>query len=165
MPKLPRTAALILIDVQRGFADGTRGERNNPAAEGNVASLLAGWRRTARPVRHVRHISSSPGESFWPGTSGHDFKPEAMPIEDEPVFGKTVNSGFIGTSLEASLRGADVGTVVIAGLTTNHCVSTTARMAGNLGFETYIVADACATFGRPTVEGACALRPKCMKRP
>lgn len=90
-------------------------------------------------------------ESFVPGTPGHAFKPEAQPHPGEPIFSKIVNSGFIGTGLEEGLPETGVRTVVIAELTTNHCVSTTARMAENLGFETFVVADASATFPRETV--------------
>jgi nicotinamidase-related amidase len=57
-----------------------------------------------------------------------------------------VNSAFIGTDLEQRLREHKIDSVVITGITTNHCVSTTARMAGNLGFNTYVVSDATATF-------------------
>ncbi|HTL98773.1 MAG TPA: isochorismatase family protein, partial [Holophagaceae bacterium] len=67
-------------------------------------------------------------------------------LPGEPLFEKTVNSGFIGTSLEAHLREKGIDGLVIGGFITNHCVSTTARMAGNLGFETTVVEDACATF-------------------
>ena len=153
MRKLPANASLILVDVQNGFDDGTRTERHNPEAEANIASLIAAWRRSGRPVRHVQHDSTVTSESFFPGKPGHEFMPEARPVGGEEIFRKKVNSGFIGTGLEKHLREHEVGTVVIAGLTTNHCVSTTARMAGNLGFETFVVGDACATFPRATVSG------------
>lgn len=60
---------------------------------------------------------------------------------------KKVNSSFIGTNLEEQLRSNHIDTVVIAGLTTPHCVSTTKRMSGNLGFDTYLISDATAAFG------------------
>ena len=66
---------------------------------------------------------------------------------------KEVNSAFIGTKLEEDLRGEGVNTLVIVGLTTNHCVSTTTRMAGNLGFITYVIEDATATFDRLGLDG------------
>jgi nicotinamidase-related amidase len=153
MKPLHANTALIVIDVQKGFDDGSWGPRNNPQAEANIARLLQAWRASGRPVIHVNHNSTSPTGSFRPGTPGHAPKPEAEPLPGEPVLHKTVNSAFIGTDLEARLRGGGIGTVVIVGLTTNHCVSTTTRMAGNLGFETFIVADAAATFDRPALDG------------
>lgn len=140
--------ALILIDVQQAFNDPAWGQRNNPAAEANIARLLAKWRREARPIFHIQHSSRSPQGYFHVDKPGHAFKPEAMPQAGEPVISKNVNSAFIGTDLEARLRAAGIETVVIAGITTDHCVSTTTRMAGNFGFTAYIVADACATFER-----------------
>ena len=83
--------------------------------------------------------------------------PETAAIEGERVYRKTVNSAFIGTELDADLRAAGIGALVIVGLTTNHCVSTTARMAGNLGFRTFVVEDATATFDRIGLDGS--IRP------
>ena len=157
MQKLPVNAALVLIDVQQGFNDSSWGERNNPEAEANIARLLAAWRQTRRPVFHVHHVSQSPEGCFRPGTQGNLPKPEAEPMPGEPIYLKRVNSGFIGTRLEEDLRAAGIETLVIVGLTTNHCVSTTARMAGNLDFKTYVVSDATATSARRTLDGR--LRP------
>ncbi len=70
----------------------------------------------------------------------------ARPLDGEPLFQKNVNSAFIGTQLEATLRQRGVQTLVIAGLTTPYCISTSTRMAGNLGFEVYLPADAVAAF-------------------
>ena len=147
-------AALIVIDVQQGFLDPRWGRRNNPQAERNIAALLAVWRRAGRPLFHVQHGSRSGKGAFFPGTPGHAFKPEALPLEGETVIPKDVNSAFIGTNLEARLRAAGITTVVLCGLTTDHCVSTTARMAGNLGFTTLLVEDACATHERTGPDGS-----------
>jgi nicotinamidase-related amidase len=144
---------LIVIDVQRAFDDGSWGQRNNPQAEQRIAEALAAWRAQGAPVIHVRHRSADPEGRFVPGTPAFDFKPEAEPQEGEPVITKDVNSGFIGTDLEARLRDAGAETVVLAGLTTDHCVSTTARMAANLGFETWVLRDATATHERRAPDG------------
>ncbi len=153
MTVLNAHAALLVIDVQHGFSNPSWGPRNNPEAESNIGSLLAAWRRSGRPVVHVHHDSSTPDGSFVPGTRGNAPKTEAVPVEGEPVHHKTVNSGFIGTRLEQELRDAGVDTLVIVGLTTQHCVSTTTRMAGNLGFTAYVVADATATFDQIGIGG------------
>jgi nicotinamidase-related amidase len=144
---------LIVIDVQRAFDDGSWGQRNNPQAEQRIAEALAAWRAQGAPVIHVRHRSADPEGRFIPGTPAFDFKPEAEPQEGEPVITKDVNSGFIGTDLEARLRDAGAETVVLAGLTTDHCVSTTARMAANLGFETWVLGDGTATHERRAPDG------------
>lgn len=148
-----RETALLVVDVQAGFGDPAWGRRNNPKAEANVAALLAGWRAAGAPVIHVHHDSPAPSGRLRAGTPGHAPKPEAMPFADEPVFHKRVNSAFIGTGLESELAARGVKALVIVGLTTNHCISTTARMASNLGFGTVVVADATAAFARPHVDG------------
>lgn len=151
--RLPADAALILIDVQQGFDDPKWGERNNPGAEERMGELLAAWRRTGRPLFHVQHLSAEEASPLRPGQPGCDFKAVVRPQPGEPVIQKRVNSAFIGTSLEETLRERGIGTVVLAGLTTPHCVSTTARMAGNLGFTAYVAADATAAFAGGDHEG------------
>jgi len=148
-----RRPALIVIDVQRAFDNPAWGARNNPAAERRIAALLSAWRAAGAPVLHVRHESVSPNGIFRRGTPAFDFKPEAQPADGEPVIDKRVNSAFIGTDLEKRLRAEGISALVIAGLTTDHCCSTTARMAGNLGFETWFVSNATATFDRTGPDG------------
>ena len=144
---------LLVIDVQRAFDDPAWGERNNPGAEAKVAEALAGWREHGAPVIHVRHSSAEPDGTFVPGTEAFEFKPEAEPLDGEPVITKDVNSAFIGTDLEERLRSAGVSAVAVVGLTTDHCCSTTARMAANLGFDTWVLGDAMATFARRAPDG------------
>lgn len=155
MTQISANAALIIVDVQTGFKeqDYFGGNRNNPDAEAHIAALLDAWRSTGRPVFHVKHNSVSLNSPLRPGQAGNDIKPEVAPLPGEPLIEKNVNSAFIGTDLEQRLREAGISQVVIVGLTTNHCVSTTTRMAGNLGFDTVLVADATATFDRIGVDG------------
>lgn len=157
MTKLPRSTALVVIDVQQAFLDPRLGERNNPQAEANIARLLAAWRSSGRPIRHIVHDSTEPNSLLRPEVPGHAVQSVALPNATEPVYRKHVNSAFIGTDLEKDLRQDGVDTLVIVGLTTNHCVSTSARMAGNLGFRTYVVSDATAAFARRALDGT--MRP------
>lgn len=147
--------ALLLIDFQQAFDDVAHwgGERNNPEAETNAARLLAGWRAHHLPIFHVRHDSTSPGSPLAPGQPGNAFKPEVAPQPGETIISKNVNSAFIGTDLEQQLRAQGLTTLVVAGLTTDHCVSTTTRMAGNLGFRVYLVGNACAAFNKKGPDG------------
>jgi nicotinamidase-related amidase len=150
---LPANAALLVIDVQQGLDDPRCGARNNPGLERNLAALLAAWRRTRRPVIHVQHMSRNPDSPLRPDRPGNAFKPEAAPEGGEPVFRKTVNSAFIGTALEDHLRRQGIDTLVLAGMTTDQCVSSTTRMAANLGFTAIVVSDGTATFERTGPDG------------
>ena len=149
----PRTA-LLVVDVQRGLDHPRWGARNNPQTERRIAELLAAWRAAERPVIHVQHLSLEPESPLRQELPGHAFKDEALPRAGEPVFQKHVNSAFIGTDLEAYLRAEGIDHLVVVGLTTDHCVSTTARMAANLGFTVTVVEDATATFERVGPDGA-----------
>jgi len=136
--------ALILIDIQTGFDAPVWGIRNNPEAEARAGALLRAWRDRDAPVVHIRHVSTEPGSPL--AGEGTAFKPEVAPSDGEVIFEKSVNSAFIGTGLEGHLHGIGAKRLVICGLTTPHCVSTTARMAANLGFDVVLAHDACAAF-------------------
>ena len=150
---LTQNTALLIIDVQQGFDDPMWGKRNNPDVEANIALLLKKWRAEKRPVIHVQHCSVNPIYPLHPDNAGNAFKPEATPIAGEPIFQKIVNSAFIGTNLEEYLRKEEIEDLVIVGLTTDHCVSTSVRMAGNLGFNIQLVSDATATFDKTGPDG------------
>lgn len=142
-----------MIDIQKGFHHPGWGERNNHQAEANALRLLTHWREKGWPVVHIQHLSTTPGstlhpQSVWEGERGADFQTGFEPLPGEVHLTKNVNSAFIGTDLEQRLRAAAVTQLVIAGLTTDHCVSTTTRMAANLGFDVVLVSDAIATFER-----------------
>lgn len=147
--------ALLLIDIQKGMDDLTYygGERNNPEAEENAARLLVFWREKAWPLFHIKHNSTHPESRLVKGKPGNEIKDIVRPLDFETVIEKSVNSAFIGTDLQQRLDQGGIKTLVIVGLTTNHCVSTTTRMAGNLGYKTYLVSDATATFSRLGVDG------------
>ena len=151
----PSRTALIVVDVQRAFdqweAAGKR--RNNPDAVARIAELLAAFRSRQAPIFHIRHQGTRPGSSFLPDGPGYPVKDEARERPGEPVIVKRVNSAFIGTDLENRLRAAGIQTLVICGATTNHCVETTTRMAGNLGFDACLVRDATWTFDRVGPDG------------
>jgi nicotinamidase-related amidase len=144
---------LIMIDCQVGFDDPIWGQRNNPQFEHNAQALLAHWRLRNRKVIHVRHASLEPKSPLRAESPGFAFFDWATPREGEIEIVKHVNSGFIGTHLEETLRAGGQNGFVLLGLTTNHCVSTTVRMGGNLGFDVRLVGDACATFPRTAMDG------------
>lgn len=148
-----KETALILIDVQKGVNvfdhwGGPTGRRNNPDAEANMLKLLTAWREAGNTVIFTKHDSreaTSPLKLSLPtGEMIDGFEPQY----GEVVIEKDVNSGFIGTDLELRLREHGCHRLVISGFFTNFCVETTTRMAGNMGYDTYLAHDCCATTNR-----------------
>lgn len=150
----PATAALLVIDVQRAFADARYwGRRDNPDCERNISALLAAWRAADGPVVFVRHDSDEPGSPLRPDQPGNAFQTILTGAPDL-VLTKSTNSAFYGDpDLHAWLQQRAITAVVICGITTNHCCETTARMAGNLGYATSFVIDATHTFDRRALDG------------
>lgn len=147
--------ALILIDFQKAFdnIEYWGEERNNLNAEENARILLKLWRENNLPIFHIQHCSINPNALHHETNEGNKFKDIVKPIGEEPIIKKNVNSAFIGTDLKERLDNAKISKLVIAGLTTDHCVSTTTRMAGNFGYDTFLISDATATFNKKGLEG------------
>lgn len=156
--KFETDTCLLMIDVQQGVDDlrywgGENGRRNNPDAEANIKTLLTSWRANGLPVFYTMHDSREAHSPLKLTEPGGDFKTGLEPGEGESVFTKDVNSGFIGTNLDISLRRCGVKRLVVVGFFTNMCIATTVRMAGNMGYDTYLVDNACACTNRVGPDG------------
>ena len=148
--------ALLVIDVQMAFVhdDEAGAERSCPQAGGNIATLLSAFRGRGDKVIHIHHHGSDPADPFHADGPGAVVQPFAAPVDDEAVMIKTVASGFVGTSLGSDLREGGVERVVICGATANHCAESTARSAGNMGFDTVYASDAVWAYGATGPDGA-----------
>ncbi len=143
-----RKGALVVIDVQKAWIINNWGNRNNPQFEKNLKKLIEFSRDNGLEVIHVRHLSYNENSPFRENKKSFEFQDFAKPLENEKIITKRVNSAFIGTDLDVYCRMNGINRLFLAGITTDYCVSTTARMAGNLGFENYVIEDACYTFDR-----------------
>ncbi|MGB5236928.1 MAG: cysteine hydrolase family protein [Flavobacteriaceae bacterium] len=148
--------ALLLIDIQKGLDQSEHwgGSRNNPSAESNCREILDYFRSKNWPIFHIQHCSTNPESPLFPGKQGHDIKAEVAPLEGEKVITKNTNSAFVGTALHELLTVGGIESLVIVGLTTDHCVSATVRSSADLGFRPILVADATATYSKTGFDGS-----------
>lgn len=141
--------ALILIDIQQGFTNlDFWGPTTNPEAEKNAAILAHYWQKSGSgPIVVVRHASADATSPLHPDNPGHALIPSIAAIDPDLSIIKNVNSAFYGTpDLHRWLQSRSVSEIVLAGIQTNMCVETTARMGGNLGYAVTVVLDATRTF-------------------
>jgi len=150
-----QNTALILINLQKGFDEEEYwgGNRNNKDAEQKASIILNKWRTLNLPIFHVVHSSQNPNSKVHESHPGFEIKDEVKPINSEPVIKKHAYSAFIGTDLKERLDKQGIKMVVIIGMTTNYCVSTSTRMAGDLGLETWLISDATAAFDTIGIHG------------
>ncbi|MEL7126736.1 MAG: isochorismatase family protein [Pseudomonadota bacterium] len=149
---------LLLIDIQKGVNTfehwgGPTGRRNNPGAEANMRKLLTQWRSVSHPVFFTRHDSREAASPLKFDLPTGDQIDGFEPVPGEVVIEKDVNSAFVGTDMELRMRQHGVHRLVVAGFFTNFCVETSVRMSGNMGYDTYLVHDACATCNRIGPDG------------
>ncbi|MBC2834258.1 cysteine hydrolase family protein [Paragemmobacter straminiformis] len=145
--------ALVCIDMQMGMAERIAAgrEQANPQVEAHVAALLALFRAKGWPVVHVHHDEE--GTPFRRGLPAGAAMPCALPLAGEAVLWKSRSSAFAGTGLEALLRGAGVGRIVVIGAVAAFCVTSTVRAASDLGFEVVLPGDALLAFDLPAHDG------------
>ena len=150
-----KNPALILVDVQKAFLekDYPGINRNNHDAEFICGNILSKWRELKLPIVHVRHSSTNPDSKLHKSKPGFEFNDYVKPLDNEVVLTKKVNSAFIGTKLDNILYNMNIKTLVFVGMTTNHCISSTVRMSGNLGFETYLISDSTACYDTMGMDG------------
>ena len=147
--------ALLLIDIQEGLDESEHwgGSRNNPQAEDNCRKILDLFREKNWPLYHIQHCSTNPISPLYPSKKGNAIKSIVTPAKGEPVFQKNTNSAFINTNLEKTLQDEGIDMVVVVGLTTDHCVSATVRNAADLGFKSFLISDATATYAKTGIDG------------
>lgn len=145
--------ALVIIDMQQAFDEPQWGRRWNAEVDTNGRAVLAAFRAAGLPVIHVRHDSVVPGSSLAPDRPGNAFRQGFEPQPGEALVSKSVNAAFIGTDLDLRLRRLSVDGVVLFGITTDQCVSTTTRVGANMGWRMVLVEDACDCFGLPDGKG------------
>ena len=152
---IKKNPALLLVDIQKAFLEKDYPGliRNNEHAEFICGKILKKWRTLDLPIIHVRHSSTNPESKLHKSRPGFEFNDYVTPLETEMVLTKEVNSAFIGTNLENILIKSQIDTLVIVGMTTNHCISTTVRMSGNLGFDTYLISDSTACYNTKGLNG------------
>ena len=152
---IKKNPALLLVDIQKAFLEKDYPGliRNNEHAEFICGKILKKWRTLDLPIIHVRHSSTNPESKLHKSRPGFEFNDYVTPLETEMVLTKEVNSAFIGTNLENILIKSQIDTLVIVGMTTNHCISTTVRMSGNLGFDTYLISDSTACYNTKGMDG------------
>jgi len=152
---IKKNPALLLVDIQKAFLEKDYPGliRNNENAEFICGKILKKWRTLDLPIIHVRHSSTNPESKLHKSRPGFEFNDYVTPLENEMVLTKEVNSAFIGTNLENILIKSHIDTLVIVGMTTNHCISTTVRMSGNLGFDTYLISDSTACYNTKGLNG------------
>jgi nicotinamidase-related amidase len=152
---IKKNPALLLVDIQKAFLEKDYPGliRNNENAEFICGKILKKWRSLDLPIIHVRHSSTNPESKLHKSRPGFEFNDYVTPLETEMVLTKEVNSAFIGTNLENILIKSHIDTLVIVGMTTNHCISTTVRMSGNLGFDTYLISDSTACYNTKGING------------
>ena len=140
--------ALIVVDIQNDYFPDGKMELVNPIpAASNAAKVIDWFRKNNKDnIFHVQHIASSPELGFFlPDTVGAEIHETVLPLENENIIVKHSANSFLETELDNQLKEKGVTKVVVVGMMTHMCIDATVRAAVDLGYETTLIEDACAT--------------------
>jgi nicotinamidase-related amidase len=145
--KLDTTAALIVIDLQKGIVGLPT---VHPASEiiGRTAKLARAFRERGLPVVLVNVTGRAPGRTdagapkFSFPADWSELVPELQQHPDDHLVSKQRWGAFIGTSLDDYLRQRGVTQVFVTGVATSAGVESTARSAYDYGYHVVLVVDA-----------------------
>lgn len=144
-------AVLVIIDAQNEYRTGDLQLPDVEPATLQIQQLLTAARAHGTPVAHIRHIGV-PGYLFDPdGPRGQIFD-ELTPVEGEAVIDKPLPNAFAQSSLQEFVQSTGRTELIVCGFMTHMCVSATVRAAKDLGYQSTVVADACATRPLPGLE-------------
>jgi nicotinamidase-related amidase len=150
-PRL-RDAALVMIDLQNEYLAGPIALPDAASAIASAAKLLARARTAGARIFHIAH-KGRPGGLFDRTAERGAIVSALVPLPDEPVIEKGLPNAFAGTDLQMLLAASGQKDVVLAGLMTHMCISSTARAGLDLGFRITVDADSCATRDLPDGRG------------
>ncbi|MCA0318871.1 MAG: cysteine hydrolase [Proteobacteria bacterium] len=149
-PKLAESI-LVLIDIQNEYLDGPIALPGAGTAVARATDLLARARKAGAKIVHVAHKGGK-GGLFDRDAHRGAIVDAVAPVEGETVIEKPRPNSFSGTSLAETI-GAPGAPLIMIGFMTHMCVSSTARAALDLGYQTAVAADACATRDLPRPDG------------
>jgi len=161
----PDNTALVIIDMQTDFC-GTGGYVDmmgydlsmTQAPIQPIRSVLTAMRAKGYHIIHTREghrpdLSDLPPNKRWRsqqsgkilirGEAGWDIIPELYPEPGEIIIDKPGKGSFCATDLHLILRTRGIQNLILTGITTDVCVSTTMREANDLGFECLVLSDCC----------------------
>ncbi|MDN7229376.1 cysteine hydrolase family protein [Planococcus sp. N064] len=142
------STALIIVDIQKDYFPNGKMELSNPEeAAANAAKVLDWFRKNQKEnIFHVQHVASDPAMGFFlPDTEGTEIHKAVQPLEHESIIIKHFANSFLQTDLESQLKEKGITKLVVVGMMTHMCIDATVRAAVDLGYETTLIEDACAT--------------------
>jgi nicotinamidase-related amidase len=125
--RLPADAVLLIIDAQ-AVGDPRHDADEDREVEKAIAALVAAWRAEALPLAHVGRQTIIPA---------------IPPLDGEIVIVRNATSAFVGADLEARLDDLGATTLVLCGPLGTEGLEASARHAADLGYQVFVVADAC----------------------